>query len=347
MARKVVDVFKAAHDAAYAASLSSAEWDALIASSDFDLLAGEYPELASQLLKSGPKRIGIQAGRLGRMAANRSLQQDAAEFKIVGQRIPRVQGIGVVTSVGDYVVNMTVPGMLFMRTLRSPHPHAKVLSIDDSQARALPGVMEIIHRFNLTEDENIRFSAGPPEHYLFSEEVFMVGQPIAAVAATSLDAADEAIRLIEVEYEVLPAVLDFREGMKATTPKQWESELDGTIARIQEDAHGDPEAGLAEAEVVVEAITGRSFEQHLALEPTTSVLWWDNERVVMYYTTQHAHGSRSGLAQRLGMPQGQVRVVTTGYMGSGYGYRAGIDVDEVHAALLAKMKKKRRGERKK
>ncbi len=336
MANKHIDVFKAAHDTAYAASLSAADWEVALTSPDFDLLLGEFPETAERLLKDNPRARGFVPGSLGRATGNRSLLADPAAFTVVGKPIRRLHGLGVVTSLGNYVSNMTVPGMLIMRTLRSPHPHAKVVSIDDSKARALPGVVEVIHRFNLDEKENVRVSAGPPEHFLFSEEVFMVGQPIAALVATTQYAADEALRLIEVQYEVLPAVTDWREGMKASTPKQWDNKLDGTIARVQEDGIGDAAAGLAAAEVVVEVESARAFEQHMALEPTTSVIWWDNGRVVMYYTTQHAHGSRSGLAQRLGMPQGQVRVVTTGYMGSGYGYRAGIDVDEVHAALLAK-----------
>lgn len=333
----VVNVFRAAEDSAYAARLSSAEWEALVRSSDFDVLVAEYPELAERLIRANAAKLApFGVGVHEKPAANRSLQEEDQEFRLLGKRIPRVQGAGVVTALGNFVENMTLPGMLFMRTLRSPHPHARVLSIDDSKARTFPGVVDIIDRFNLSEEENVRFSAGPPEHYLFNEEVFLVGQPVAALVAESLEIADEAIRLIEVEYEVLPAVIDWREGMRPTTPKQWENENDGTIARIQEAAVGDPEAGLAEADVVVEMHSGRSFEQHLALELTTSVSWWDKDRLMMYYTTQYAHGARNGLANLLSLPQSQIRVVSTGYFGSGYGYRTGVDVDEVHAAILAR-----------
>ena len=336
MANKHIDLFKAVHDTAYAASLSAADWEVAVTSPDFDLLVGEFPEMAARLFKENKQLRRFAPGDLGRGAGNRSLQTEATAFQVVGTRVPRLQGVGVVTPLGSYTSNMAMPGMVFMRTLRSPHPHAKIVSIDDSAARAFPGVLEVIHRFNLDEKENVRVSAGPPEHFVFSEEVFMVGQPVAALVATTQYVADEAIRLIKVEYEVLPAVTDYREGMKASTPKQWDNKLDGTIARVQEDGLGDTAAGFAAAELVVEVQSDRSFEQHLALEPTTSLTWWDNGRVMMYYTTQHAHGSRSGLAQRLGLPQAQVRVINTGYTGSGYGYRAGIDVDEVHAALLAK-----------
>lgn len=337
MANAQVDVMRAVRDARYAAGLGAAEWEALARSPEFDEFLGEYSELAERFIaahRAQLARFGI--GAQVKPAANRSLQEDAEEFSVLGKRIPRIQGLGVVTDVGNYVHNMVLPRMVFLRALRSPHPHAKVVSIDDSKARAFPGVVDIIHRFNLTEEENGRVTAGPPPRYLFNEEIFTVGDAVAALVAEDLHIADEAIRLIEVEYEVLPAIIDWREGMKASTPKQWENEFDGTILDIEEEAIGDPDAGLAEADVVVEANTSRSTEQHVALELTTAVVWWDQGRVHLYYTNQHAHGTRDGMAQRLGLPQSQVHVVQTGYMGSGYGYRSGIDVDEVHAAILAR-----------
>lgn len=335
MSETFVDLNKAVRDPAYAARLTSVEWEALIRSPEFDELVGEFPELAEQFIKTNESqltRFGL--GAYGKAKANLSLATE--DFAVLGKRIPRIQGLGVVTGLGNYVQNMTMPGMLHMRTLRSPHPHARVVSIDTSQAEALSGVVDIVHRFNLSEEENVRVSSGPPENYLFNEEVYRVGWPIAALVAESPQIADEAIRLIEVEYEVLPAVLNYPDGMKADTPKQWDNEFDGTILNVREDMLGDPEQGLAEADVVIEAESTRSVEQHMALELTTNIVWWDSDRVHMYYTNQHAHGTRDGLAQRLGLPRSKVRVVQTGYMGSGYGYRSGIDVDEVHAAILSR-----------
>lgn len=337
MANLHVDVMKAVHDAAYTASLRDEEWAALARSPEFDLLIGEYPEQAQRFIAANRgklSRFGIGVAR--QAAPNRSLQQEEGEFSVVGQGMRRIQGLGVVSDLGNYVSNMSMPRMLHQRTLRSPHPHARVMSIDDTKARALPGVVEIIHRFNLSEDENARVTAGPPAHYLFDEEIFTVGDPVAVVAAEDLHIADEALRLLEVEYEVLPAVIDWRAGMSPSTPKQWESDFNGTISSLSEEALGDPEAGLAAADVVVEVQSSRSTEQHMALELTSNLVWWDQGRLHMYYTNQHAHGTRAGLAQRLGLPQSAVHVVQTGYMGSGYGYRSGIDVDEVHAAILAR-----------
>lgn len=330
-----VDINKAVHDPAYAARLTTSQWETLVRSAEFDELLGEHQELAERFIQDNQRVLAnFGIGVHGRRTANQSLAQE--DFSVLGKRIPRVQGLGVVTGLGQYVENMTMPGMLYMRTLRSPHPHAIVKNIDTSQAEAFPGVVDIIHRFNLPEEENVRVSSGPPENYLFNEEVYRVGWPIAALVAESSHIADQAIRLIEVEYEILPAVLDYREGMKASTPHQWDNDLDGTILVVRDDALGDPQAGLAEADVVVELESTRSVEQHLALELTTCLAWWDDDKLNMYYTCQHAHGSRDGLAQRLGLPRSKVRVIQTGYMGSGYGYRSGVDVDEVHAAILAR-----------
>ena len=329
-----VDMNRAVHDPAYAARLSTAQWETLVNSPEFDLLLGEHPEEAEALVQANLKTLSGYGLGPRNGTANQSLQ--VTDFAVLGKKVPRVQGVGVVTGLGQYVVNMTMPGVLVMRTLRSPHPHAIIKSIDTSKAEAFPGVVDIIHRFNLSEEENTRHSGGPPESYLFDEEVYRVGWPVAALVAESAHIADQAIRLIEVEYEILPAVLNYRDGLKADTPKQWDNDLDGTILRVRDDALGDPDAGLAEADVVVEVESTRSVEQHLALEPTTCLAWWDDDKLNMYYTCQHAHGSRSGLAQRLGMPRSKVRVIQTGYMGSGYGFRSGVDVDEVHAAILAR-----------
>ena len=98
---------------------------------------------------------------------------------------------------------------------------------------------------------------------------------------------------------------------------------------------GNPDA--ARADTTIEAVLTKSTEQHLALELTNSLMYWDQDRLIVYYTNQHAHGSRAGLSQALKIPANRVRVIQPGYMGSGYGYRSGIDLGEVHSAILAKI----------
>ncbi|MBI4578673.1 MAG: xanthine dehydrogenase family protein molybdopterin-binding subunit [Planctomycetes bacterium] len=335
MADIKTDVVRAVQDPRYAAGLSDPEWQALRASPEWDELIGEWPELAAPFIDRHANRLSTFRPTAFQVQA----PQAGGPFEVLGKRIPRIQGLGVVTGIGRYVQNRTVPGMLYMRTLRSPHPHARIKSVDVSKAEKLPGVVKVLHRGNLPKEyQNVRIGSGPPNRTLFNEEVFEVGAPIAAVAAESEHIADEAIRQIGVEYEVLPAVLDMLEGMKPSAAKQWENRLDGTIINVETPfVRGEGDAALAQAEVVVQSVSGRSTEQHLALEPTSSLSYWDNDRLVVYYTSQWAHGVRSGLAQALKLPQNKVRVIQPGYMGSGYGYRSGIDLAEAHAAILARM----------
>ena len=325
------DLFRAAHDARYVAQMTSDQYYELTQSPQWNEFVAEHPELAAPLV--------AKFGNNGTGKSPASAPAPAPTFKVLGTRRPRVNGLGIVTGLGKYVQNMVVPNMLFMKTLRSPHPHAKVVKIDTSKAEKLTGVIAVLHRNNLPKEyQDYRMGSGPPNRYLFNEEVFEVGAPIVAVAAESDHIADEAIHLIDVQYEVMPAVLDFLEGMKATTPKQWDSKLDGTIVNIENPlVRGDPDGNMSKAQVVVDNVANRSTEFHMPLEMSISIGWWDNDRYIVHYTTQYAHGARSGLAQALGLPQNKVRVIQNGYMGSGYGYRTGADLQEIHAAILAKL----------
>src|SRR5438034_702076 len=115
-----------------------------------------------------------------------------------------------------------------------------------SKAESFAGVVAVLHRANLPDlYKDVRIGSGPPDRFLFSEEVFEVGAPIAVVAASSEHIADEATRLIAVDYEVLPAVLDHIEGMKPSTPKQWDNKLDGTTLDVSTPkVRGNPDSGF-------------------------------------------------------------------------------------------------------
>lgn len=349
-----VDVLRAVQQPGYAARITDEQWLDLVRDPLWGELVGEMPEAVAPLVARygaripGFARLQQQANRNDPEAADLGTgggagvggasSAPAEDFTVVGKSRPRIQGIGIVTGTGRYVQNMSVPGMVFMKTLRSPHPHAKVLRVDTSRAEKLPGVLAVLHRGNLPEEyRDVRLGSGPPFRYIFNEEVFEQGAPVVALVAESDHVADEALHLIEVDYEVLPHVLDIAEGMRPSTPKQWDNRFDGTILNIADPlVRGDPNA-LSGAEVVVESVTSRSTEQHVPLELSTSLCWWENDRLVMYFTCQHAHGTRDGLAQALKLEQHQVKVVQPGYVGSGYGVRSGNELQEVHAAILAKL----------
>src|SRR2546423_5015682 len=220
-----IEAVRVAQDAAYAASLSDADWQTLAQDHEWQQLVAEQSEMVANAIAAHGHKLGYA----GDAATSRAPAAPAAAFKVIGTDVARMQGIGIVTNLGQYTENMRMPGMLFMRTLRSRYPHAKITSVDISKAEKLPGVRQIIHRANLpAEYADVFLGAANPTRFLFNEEVFEVGSPIAAIAADSEHIADEAMRQINVEYEVLPAVLDLLDAMKSSTPKQFTSTLDGT-----------------------------------------------------------------------------------------------------------------------
>src|SRR3989475_1096194 len=329
-----IEAVRVAQDAAYAASLTDAQWQQLAQDPSWQELVAEQSEMVAPVIAvHGHKLPGAS------LAASSATRETAllTAFKVVGTDVARVQGIGVVTNLGQYAENLRMPGMLFMRTLRSKYPHAKITSLDTSKAEKLPGVRKILHRGNLpAEYADVFLGSAQPTRFLFNEEVFEVGSPIAVVAADSEHIADEALRLMDVQYQVLPAVLDMIEGMKTTTAKQFQSTEAGTIIAVTPPlVRGDP--NKTTADVTVDVLAKKSTEQHVALELTNSLSWWDNDKLNMYYTAQHSHGTRASLSQALKIPQNKIRVVQQGYMGSGYGYRSSIDLSEVHAAILSKL----------
>src|SRR5712691_905439 len=327
-----IEAVRVVQDAAYAASLSDQDWYALAQDPTWQEMVSEQSEMVSGVIAQYGNKLpgGGQSSAPTEIPVFRP-------FQVIGTDIARIQGYGIVTNTGTYTENLRMPGMLFMRTLRSKYPHAKIKSIDTKAAEALPGVRKILHRGNLPEEyKDVFLGSAQPTRFLFNEEVFEVGAPIAVVAADSEHIADEALRLMDVQYQVLPAVLDMIEGMKSSTAKQFQSNEVGTIiATTPPLVRGDP--NNTRADVTVDVLAKKSTEQHVALELTNSLAWWDNDKLNMHYTAQHAHGTRAGLAQALKIPQNKVRVVQQGYMGSGYGYRSGIDLSEVHAAILSKL----------
>lgn len=325
-----VNVLRAIQDESYAAELTQDQWNELVQDPLWHEISADIPELTAPLYA----RFGANGASSG---ANPSLA--VTNFSVIGKKQVRTHGVGVVTGVGRFSENMVMPGMVFMRTLRSKYPHAKIKSIDTSKAEKLPGVVSILHRGNLPKEyADVSVDAGPPRRFLFGEEVYQVGAPVAAVVAESAHAADAALRLIEVQYEVLPAVQDFLEAMRPATAKQWDNKLDGTTLSVaQPFVRGDPDKGMGSGDVVVESVTSRGFENHMALELSNGLFWWDNNKLVHVGTSRHAHGRRSQLAQWLKVPQSSVRVITPGYLGASYGSHRDPDWEEGIAAVMAKV----------
>lgn len=333
MAIRNLDALRVIADPTYAATLTAEEWEALSLNSEWQHLTEEYAEVVDQAVGS----LRPTLAQIAPPAPNLGAQQ--TQFNYVGTRPPRVQGLGVVSNVGWYTENLNRGNQLFMVTLRSPHPHARVTKIDSSDAEQFPGVAMVLHRFNMPRQyQSIKLGSGPPDRTLFPEELFMVGTPVAVVLADSQDIGDEAMRLIKVDYEILPAAVNFLDAMKPGAPKQWDNQLDGTTVGVSKPfQRGDAAAAFSGAEVKIDHVAVKPVEQHVALELTNSLTWWENDRLNQIYTSQGAHSVRAALSSALRLPMSQVRVVQQGYVGSGYGYRGSLDLPEIHAAIASKL----------
>ncbi len=334
-----VDALRVVQDPKYAASLTDAHWRALINDPTWHELVGEYHEMTAPVLALYAAQLGVPVARAVLPEERPDVAGPASgdQFQVVGKKVPRLHGLGVVTSLGQYTENMRMNGMLYTRTLRSKYPHAKIKSVNTKKAEALPGVVAVLHRGNLPAAyRDVKLGSGPPDRYLFNEEIFEVGAPIAVVAAESEHIADHAAHLIEVDYDVLPPMMDMMEGARPGAVKQWDNKENGTIIAVTPPlVRGNPDG--VRADTTVDAVLTKPTEQHMALELTNSLMYWDQDRLIVYYTNQHAHGVRAGLSQALKIPANRIRVIQNGYMGSGYGYRSNADLAEIHTAILAKI----------
>lgn len=261
------------------------------------------------------------------------------EFALIGQPTARIEGFGVVTGAGKFASDVQLPGMLYMKRLGSPYGHERIKRIDTSKAEALPGVHAVLTYASLPEEyQGVKLAGGPPPRYILPQEVFYVGEEVAIVAAEDESIAEEALNLIEVEYEQLPAVYDPLEAMQPGAPKNWDNDLDGNIIAVADPiVRGDPDKGFADAALVLEDRYATAVEQHSELETSGSVAMWEGDRLTIWDATQYAYGIRDAVSRALGVPQGKVRVISPGYVGGGFGNKAGADRHQVHAALLAKV----------
>jgi putative selenate reductase molybdopterin-binding subunit len=262
-----------------------------------------------------------------------------ATSEVLGLAVPRLHGLGSVTGDGEYVSLVSRPGMTFMRTLRSPYPHARLRRVDASRAEQRPGVVAVIHAFNVPERyRRLVVDAGPPPRYALDEELVQVGMPVALVVAESEHAADDAIAEIEVEYEILPAVLDYEAAADTRAARHWHSDFPGTVrATYGPVTVGDPDATFPGCDAVVEQVTTTPHHQHVPIELRTGVYHWEGETLVTYQTSREPFTVRKKLADWLGMKEENVRVIQTGFMGGSFGNSDHIVEEVLLPAIAAKL----------
>jgi CO/xanthine dehydrogenase Mo-binding subunit len=276
------------------------------------------------------------------------------EYHTVGKPVVRIDGVGKVTGETIYADDMQLPRMLHAKVLGSPYAHARIVSIDTSKARTHPGVEAVFTAADLPEykknPSNRRGLIFPDEEVLFH------GQPIAAVLASDPHVAEEALLLIEVQYEALPPVVDPIAAMDEGSPlvrspimdvdrseerghvtvevEQKEAEGKPTnIASQMNFKRGDIEAGFAEADIVIEN-TWRSAVVHQSyIEPHSTIADYDNSGELSVWTSSQApFYIRDELSQTLGLPENKIRVTAT-EVGGGFGGK--IYLQELMVAALA------------
>ncbi len=259
------------------------------------------------------------------------------EFSVVGKRIPRIDGYERVTGQAQYTGDVQLPGMLYARVLRSPHPHAKIVGIDSSKAEKLPGVRAVIHSFNT----QIPWGSGglTQKRMIFNNPVRFVGDAVAAVAATDRYVAEDALGLIEVKYEKLPHVLDAAQALKPEAPKIYPkgnlSVGEGRVSAPIKDEWGDLEKGFKEADKVFEDTYISKHVNNAQMERRVSVAKWDAGKLTAWASTQGISNARADIARDLGLPLSKVRVVCK-YMGGGFGNKNQAQDYDLMTAALAK-----------
>ena len=276
----------------------------------------------------------------------RNIVLSTTEYDVVGTRPVRHDGADKVTGRALYGADFAAAGLLHGKILRSPHAHARILSIDTSRAEALPGVQAVVTAadFPATPAGNSALKY-LRDNVLANEKALYRGHAVAGVAATSPHVAEEALALIDVRYEVLPAVLTAPEGMKDGAPLLHDDlktselgEQTDTLSNLAEHfqhVKGDVEKGFAEADVVVEREFNTETVHQGYIEPhNATALWNQDGRLHVWCSTQGAFAARDTTAEILGLPVSQVRVVPM-EIGGGFGGKINVYGEPV-AALLSR-----------
>ena len=281
-------------------------------------------------------------------------------YRVIGTRPIRHDGLDKVTGAAKYGADVQLAGMLHGKILRSPHAHAYIRSIDTSKAEALPGVFAVATAkdFPIIEDQvidlaetqgNARLMA---EHVMANQKVLYKGHAVAAVAAANPHIAEQAIHLINVDYEVLPTVLTLHDALKEDAPvlhddlttmfrverfsRGDDTGVHGNVAGHIQHKLGDIEKGFAEADVIVEREFHTETVHQGYIEPhAATAIWASDGRVTIWTCTQGSFAIRASTAAITAIPESMVKVIPT-EIGGGFGAKITTYLEPVVAILSRK-----------
>jgi len=290
-----------------------------------------------------------------------AVMKTTREVKGVGLAIPRPDGPEKVTGQVQYVADIKPKGMLHAKLLRSPHAHARIVKIDTSRAKTLPGVRAIVTARDIPE---LKRKAPTRAHAVLAiDRVVFVGQPVAAIAADELAIAEEAMDLIDVQYEVLPAAVDPLKSMQVGAPPVADAGTEAdtsealahsgvavakteaaptkavNVAQQAKLGRGDVAKGFAESDVIVEKTYRVPMVHQGYLEPHAVLAQWDtNGQLTLYSSTQGSFNTRSEVAEVLHIEENRIKVIPV-ECGGGFGGKIRALCEPI-TAVLARVTKR-------
>jgi CO/xanthine dehydrogenase Mo-binding subunit len=254
------------------------------------------------------------------------------EYSVIGKAANANRSHEIVTGLARYCPDIRLPGMLVGKLLYTKHPCARILSMDISAARALPGVITVITAQDIPGENSYLYAQPADQPLLVYDLVRYQGDALAAIAADSEEAAQAALNAIQVEYEPLPGVYDVVEAMKPEAQQVWSDR--GNVADHLIIDYGDIEAGFKLADIIIENTYYTPLAEHAFMETEGAVAYSDeDETMVVYSSCQAPHRDRMQIARSLGLPENRVRVITP-HIGGAFGGKDEAHV-QIHAALLA------------
>lgn len=257
-----------------------------------------------------------------------------SEYSVVGKRLPRLEGISKATGEAFYADDLNLTGMLHGKILRSPVPHARILNIDASKALSLPGVKAIITGKDTLGKKYGVYTKTSDQQCLATEKVRYIGDEVAAVAAVDEDTAQEALNLIKVDYEELPAVFDPEEAIQPGAPLIHDTGSN-RFGRTYLD-YGNVEQGFKDSYYIREDRYVTGYQSHCPMEPHIAVASWDSSgKLTIWTPNMSPFAKRLQLAKTLGITQSNIRVCKS-YVGGAFGGKAELFSLDFCSSLLSK-----------
>jgi len=255
------------------------------------------------------------------------------KYAVVGKRLPLKDAPEKVTGKALFTGDIELPGMLYAKILRSPYPHARVLKVDTTEAERLPGVRAVLSKNNAPRKKVPIPQYVPSDKVLFDEKVRFVGDEVVVVAAVSEKVAEQALKLIKVEYEELPAVFDPEESMKLGAPLIHDDKQQNSAGTL-ELSEGDIEEGFRVADYIFEETFRTTAQRHASMETHCAIASFDaTGKLTIWSPTQVPFQLQELLAGYLDLPMSKVKVIKP-YFGGGFGSKIDIFVEHI-AALLS------------